>query len=110
MPHLYENRPRRLRGLIISLAVFALLVAVFVYAVDTTDRTAEREQTALLESAIRRAAISCYATEGRYPQSLEYLREHYGVLVDDARFTVRYDIFASNIMPDITVIDKGEKH
>ena len=35
----------------------------------------------------------------------EYLEEHYGIQVDRERYTVAYDVFASNLMPDITVLE-----
>ena len=58
-----------------------------------------------LEDAIRRSAVSCYAAEGIYPPDLTYLEEHYGIQVDETRYTVEYTVFASNLMPDITVLE-----
>ena len=58
-----------------------------------------------LEEAVRRGCVACYAAEGRYPPDLEYLKEHYGIQVDEGRYTVRYDAFAENLMPDITVLE-----
>jgi hypothetical protein len=62
----------------------------------------ERKQ---LEEAVRRAAVACYAAEGVYPPSLDYLQAHYGIQIDETRYTVSYIPFASNLMPDITVLD-----
>lgn len=59
-----------------------------------------------LEQSLRRAAVACYAAEGAYPADLAYLEQHYGVQIDTGRYTVYYDIFAGNIMPDITVLEK----
>ncbi len=47
--------------------------------------------------------MSCYAIEGRYPESYAYIRDHYGVRVNEDKFYVDYRIFASNIMPDISI-------
>jgi len=47
--------------------------------------------------------VQCYAIEGRYPPSVAYLEENYGVKIDRERFDVFYEGFASNIMPSITV-------
>ena len=58
-----------------------------------------------LEDAVRRGAVACYAAEGIYPPNLEYLEEHYGIQVDRDRYTVAYDVFASNMMPDVTVLE-----
>ena len=60
-----------------------------------------------LEEAVRRAAVACYAAEGIYPPDLAYLEEHYGIQVDRERYTVVYEAFASNLMPDITVLENG---
>ena len=65
----------------------------------------DTEQLKILTQAIQRASIQCYAIEGQYPPSVEYLEEHYGIQVDEARYTVAYDVFASNMMPDITVLE-----
>lgn len=55
------------------------------------------------EQNLRRAAAACYALEGQYPPSLEYLTENYGLNIDEERYAVHYEAFASNLMPDITV-------
>ena len=60
---------------------------------------------ARLEESLRRSAAACYAAEGVYPPNLAYLQEHYGLQIDEERYTVYYDVFASNLMPDITVLE-----
>lgn len=64
--------------------------------------TEDRRQ---LENAIRRSAVACYAAEGVYPPTLEYLEEHYGVQIDEKRYTVDYGAFAENLIPAITVLE-----
>ena len=39
-----------------------------------------------------------------YPPSVEYLEEHYGIQIDRDKYAVFYEGFASNMVPDITVI------
>ena len=51
--------------------------------------------------------MACYAAEGFYPPDVAYMQEHYGLQLDNNRFTVRYVLQASNLMPDITVLDKS---
>ena len=41
-----------------------------------------------LENSIRKATMTCYATEGIYPPTLEYLKKNYGIQIDESRFTV----------------------
>lgn len=62
------------------------------------------EKQLTLEDALYRASIQCYAIEGRYPPSISYLEEHYGIIIDHKQFQVFYDSWTDHIMPDITVI------
>ena len=69
----------------------------------SNDHSLEEKQQ--LEMALARAAVSCYATEGSYPAELSYLEEHYGIRINNNRFAVKYEYIASNLMPDITVLE-----
>lgn len=40
---------------------------------------------------------------------MEYLEEHYGIVIDRDRYHVFYDGWASNVMPDITVLPVAEE-
>jgi len=107
--HLYEKRSLHgFRGLIVSVAALALVAGVFAWAVTAADRQSEAEQQAQLLGAIRRALVTCYATEGQYPPTIEYLKEHYALVIDDERFLVSYDAFASNIMPSVSIFRGDE--
>lgn len=107
--HLYEKRPVfKWKGIIVTVLVFVAVIGLLYGLLGRTSTSADREQTALLENAIRNAAVTHYAVEGRYPASLEQVVDEYGVIVDEDRFLVRYNVFASNIMPEISVVFKGE--
>ena len=93
-----------LQGLLLPGFVAAVLL-FFASALDTLDSGRDAEGLRQLEEALRRGCAACYAAEGIYPQDLEYLEEHYGVQVDGDRYVVHYEIFAQNLMPDITVLE-----
>ena len=67
------------------------------------------EETEIVRSAVKDAALTCYAVEGAYPDSVEYLRTHYRLAYDEDRYFITYDAFSSNVMPDIYVTEKGAK-
>lgn len=91
----------------IALALAAvLMVALFLRAVDSLGREQAAQGKTQLEDALRRACVACYAAQGSYPASVEELKERYGVQVDDSRFLVHYDVFASNLMPEIIVLER----
>lgn len=65
---------------------------------------ADAEALRAARRSLHRAAVECYAIEGAYPHSADYLARHYGVALDENRFIVHYVYVASNLMPDITVL------
>lgn len=86
------------------LAALAVLVC-FLSGITEISAGHREEGKAQLEQAIRRTAAACYASEGVYPPDLSYMREHYGLRVDETRYAVIYEVQASNLMPDITVLE-----
>lgn len=95
-----------LKGSLVFILLFAAIAVIFVRGLRSTAESEKREALRIAEESVRRAAVSCYATEGRYPESYEYIREHCGVRVNGAKYIVHYEIFASNIMPDISVTER----
>jgi len=90
-------------------AVFVALIVGFVLLVNSLTATSGSQESRLVEEAVRNAALTCYAVEGAYPETLEYLREHYKLAYNTERFVVEYDAFASNLMPTITVRERGAR-
>lgn len=104
----YRKQSHISRNFILSAAIF-LLVAVFFYQgiLSVSEDTAKRQRESL-ENALSRSISYCYAMEGRYPESLDYLKENYGITYDESRFFVDYRITGSNLMPDVTILEKEE--
>ena len=96
------------RGLALTLAVFAALFGGAVAAFQKIGSSSENMEEQLVLDAVRRAALTCYAVEGAYPQTLKELERGYGLAYNRDAYIVSYDAFASNIMPSIQVLRKGE--
>ncbi len=97
---------RHAKQLLMALAVL-LLVAWFFTALGGLRQGNAREEKLHLEQALYRATAACYAAEGQYPPDLEYLKEHYGVQIDETKYLVIYEVEAENLMPQITVIERN---
>jgi len=98
-------------GAIICICSAAVILAVLLWffsALGGVQKGQSDEGRQQLEDALRRAAVACYAAEGVYPPDTEYIAEHYGVQIDEERYVVFYEIFADNLMPDITVMEKDK--
>lgn len=104
----WKQSGKELLGYLASAAVFFGVVAFFVTAAMYFNTKADERGADTLRDAIRRSSVQCYAIEGRYPPSVEYLEENYGIQIDRNRYDVFYSGFASNLMPDITVNQKEE--
>lgn len=88
-----------------SLLAAAAILLGFLLALSRLDMGRRAEGKQQLEEALRRTAVTCYASEGFYPPDVTYMREHYGLEWDEKNYTVRYEVFAANLMPDITVLE-----
>ncbi len=103
-----DKKKLNIIGFFVSVLLFFLVIGAFVNGASAFSGKARSEGDVTLRNAIARATVQCYAIEGRYPPSVEYLEEHYGIQIDRKRYHVFYEGFASNIMPDITVIPAEE--
>lgn len=100
-----RRKKRNWAAVLLPVAIVAVLL-LFLTGLSNLDRDSSEEGRQQLEDALRRAAVACYAAEGIYPPDLDYLKEHYGIQVDEEHYAVFYEVFASNLMPDITVLER----
>lgn len=105
---------KRVLSLRARLITAAVLLAVLVLAAlglmlgsRQVGRDLDTASAQALRQAVLQAAVQCYAVEGSYPVSLDYLEENYGLLVNHDRFIVTYEAFASNLMPQVNVLERA---
>lgn len=89
-----------------AIALFLTVFFLFLLGLSGVSNTNHSHRTKALETAILRGIIHCYATEGHYPESLEFLLEQYYISYDTEEFFIDYQILGENIFPDITIIEK----
>ncbi len=97
---------RKMTLAVVAAVVVVLLMLGAVGLYGLIDRDLNEQAAAALRQTVIDAAIQCYAVEGKYPESLDVLEQEYGVQINHARFIVTYDVFASNQLPDVTVLEK----
>lgn len=96
----------KLMKTIAALITFAALV-ILCLAVVNIASDSDEDSLRQLEKSVRRSVMACYASEGVYPPNIDYLKKHYGLQVDEERYIIFYDVFAGNLMPDITVLERA---
>ena len=94
-----------LRSALVPIIFTAAVMGMIVFGLRRTEESSKAEGTRILDESIRRTIVINYAIEGSYPESAAYLVENYGIHIDKSKYVVHYNIFASNIMPDVAVID-----
>lgn len=90
------------------LAVVAASLMCFVSGMYNLAQSRGEEDRLQLETAVRKAVVACYAAEGFYPPNLDYLQQRYGVQINEKKYAVIYDVFGTNLMPDITVLERAQ--
>lgn len=91
---------------LIAIAVMAAMACLAYFSIDGFDKNTAGKSQSALEDAIKKAAVQCYAIEGSYPPDLQYLADHYGIILNEDTYIYHYQVIGSNIMPDIIVLKK----
>ena len=84
-------------------AVLLIVMAVVWVGLARTRASSHEGQIEMMQTAIERAAVQCYALEGAYPPDVQYLTR-YGIDVDESLYIVTYETYGSNIRPYILVL------
>lgn len=104
----YKKQPHKPSGFLLSLGVFLAVLIIFIQGLSSLSDSTMRRQKESLENAITRSVTYCYTVEGAYPENLDYLKDNYGLTYDEEVFFVDYRVIGSNVLPDITIIEKGD--
>ena len=94
---------------LLKLVAIAAMLVLMVLLIGRIDRVQGREETQTVSDAIKNAALTCYAVEGAYPDSIDYLRDNYQLAYNEDQYFITYEAFASNHIPDIWVTERGRK-
>ena len=95
-------------SLLVSSSFIVLMVLLIVIGLRPFGSNAQSMNLEAAEDSIIKCALQCYVTEGSYPPDIEYMVEHYGLIIDEDRYYYEYDIFASNVAPSIKIIPKNQ--
>jgi len=100
---------RILESVNFSILFFLLIIGIFLYGISSVSSGSSKDEKRILDEAIHKDIVHCYATEGMYPPSLNYLEEHYGLTYDHEHFMVDYEPVGANIMPNVTILERSVK-
>ncbi|MCK5128454.1 MAG: hypothetical protein KAQ68_01270 [Clostridiales bacterium] len=92
-------------GLILAAFLIVLSITLIPVISETVLKNADiTKQT--IETSVEKALIHCYAIEGAYPPTIEYLTDNYGIILQEERYFYYYEFIGSNIRPIVRVVEK----
>lgn len=90
-------------GSIVSILISVLILLFVGSSLVRLERQSREAGIRVAGQAIERAVMQCYALEGAYPPSLQYLEENYGLIINENKYVYLYEPVAGNIHPIIGV-------
>ncbi len=104
------NLPKRIMESVnFSIFFFLLIIGIFLYGIASVSAGSKKDEVRILNDALHKDIIHCYAVEGMYPPSLEYLEENYGLTYDHEKYLVDYEVIGANLMPNVMIIERSGK-
>ncbi|MCR5640656.1 MAG: hypothetical protein K6G04_04800 [Lachnospiraceae bacterium] len=103
-----DGRPRRTKKrwmAYLPLLFFAGIIGIFYFATGILSSGTTARQKESLEHALMNDITYCYATTGRYPTDLDYIKSTYGLTYDESLFFIDYHVQGTNIFPDVTILE-----
>jgi hypothetical protein len=94
-----------LRAVVLCVLLNMFLAAVL-WATVRTRSNLHTQGAKAVRQAVMSAAVQCYAVEGVYPPTLDYLEDNYGLQINHNHYIVTYEAFASNLPPEVAVLEK----
>ena len=89
---------------VVAVLIFSVVAGIVVTGINDASKKSDAEEQRIAEESIRSAIVTCYAVEGSYPDTFDYIKKNYNVSIDEKKFAVHYTVFASNVMPDFDVV------
>ena len=91
---------------VLFVAVVIIVVILVYICIGNISATQEEKQLEIMQDAIVKAAVQCYALESQFPPSLQYLADNYGLTLDEEKYVYHYRAIGSNMMPEIRVFPR----
>ena len=92
-------------GLLLAIIVIGY-ISMYISSIDKFWENGQEDTNTAIEDAIRKSALECYALEGSFPPSVDYLKKNYGLIVNEDAYFYHYQVTASNMIPYIKVVKR----
>ena len=69
-----------------AILIFVALIAGFILLVNGITNKGSTREMDIVRDAVKNASLTCYAVEGMYPESLDYLKQHYNLSYNEDKY------------------------
>ena len=97
------------KSMLMPLITFVLLIIILFIGIQKFEGILKEQNLLLTEQAVQKSIVQCYANEGFYPATLEYLEDNYNLTIDYDSYYVYYDCIASNLVPEVAVYERQKE-
>jgi len=97
---------RRTLLMIPLFVVMVLLIAGFILSIDLVSSSSIQRQKEELTTTLEKQITDYYAWHGMYPDTIETLKEEYGLTYNEDLFFVDYQIYGKNLRPEVTILER----
>lgn len=95
---------------IIKLLFMGVIVFLLWIGFQEASRYSQNEDLQRISDTISELSLKCYSIEGKYPKDVDYLKEYYGLLINEEDYNVLYHYEGDNLKPMIRVSKKVTHH
>ena len=78
-----------------NILFFVLFLILILFGFSNINKSTENLDIDRIKNSLDTALITCYSVEGRYPESVQYLRKNYGFTYDKNSYFITYKKYAS---------------
>ncbi|MCI1952000.1 MAG: hypothetical protein LKJ50_04280 [Clostridiales bacterium] len=96
-----------LKALFLTICLLGIIFVLLFQHTGALSKSLETQSQQAAQTAVSRALMTCYAVEGCYPSSTDYLEQNYGLYIDHKKYLVDYRIFSTNVMPEVHLIPRS---
>lgn len=105
MSYKHWGSPMRIKNILF----FGLFLILILFGFSNINKSIENLDADRVKNSLDTALITCYSVEGRYPESIQYLKKYYGFTYDVNGYFITYDWQGDNVYPNIYVYRKGNE-
>lgn len=86
------------------------IVGMAIFSFMETQKCSQNEDQQRIIETVSKLSLKCYSIEGRYPQDIQYLKDYYGLLLNENDYQIIYHYEGDNLAPTIRVYAKEKTH